>query len=227
MTPDAPVVDFLGPDTATSDLGRYLNILRTVDADIAHLLDGLRARGLDQDTLVVITGDHGEAFAEPHDYRGHGGVVYDENVRVPLVLWNPRLFTGAGRSARVGSHVDLNPTIAELLGVPPPGGWQGASLFDESRPDRAFFLAGLGELLFGVREGSHKYVYSATFGRDHVYDVRRDPDELTDLAPTEPDLCTRQRRRVGAWIAYEEYFLKKTPLDLAVRGASNERAARP
>jgi arylsulfatase A-like enzyme len=208
MSPDAPVIPFLGADTAKSDLGRYLNILHTVDEGIAGLLDGLRARGLDQDTLVVITGDHGEAFADPHDYRGHGGVLYDENVHVPLVLWNPRIFAGAGRSARVGAHVDLNPTIAELLGVAAPGGWQGASLFDDARPERAYFLTGLGEYQFGVREGPYKYVYSATFGKDHVYDVTRDPEELVDVAASQPQLCAQQRRRVGAWIAYEDRFLK-------------------
>jgi arylsulfatase A-like enzyme len=214
MSPDAPVADFLGPGTAKSDLGRYLNILHTVDEGIARLLDGLRARGLDQDTLVVITGDHGEAFADPHDYRGHGGILYDENVHVPLVLWNPRLFAGAGRSTRVGAHVDLNPTIAELLGVPFPGGWQGTSLFDDARPERAYFLTGLGEYQFGVREGPYKYVYSATFGKDHMYDITRDPEELVDVAASEPALCARQRRRIGAWIAYEDYLLKKTPIDL-------------
>ena len=210
-SPGRPSVDFARSGAERADLVRYLNILHTIDEQIGRLLDGLRARGLADDTLVVVTGDHGEAFGEPHDYAGHGSVLYDENVRVPLVLWNPRLFAGAGRSRAVGSHVDLNPTLAELLGLQPPGGWQGRSLLDPARPDRAYFVAGLGEYQFGLREGEHKYVYSATFGRERLYDLELDPDELQDLAARHPQLCRRQRQRLAAWIAYEEEFLLGTP----------------
>lgn len=204
-------VDFARAGAERADLARYLDILHTIDEQIGRLLDGLRERGLADDTLVVITGDHGEAFGEPHDYAGHGSVLYDEGVRVPLVLWNPRLFGGSGRSRTVGSHVDLNPTLAELLGLAPPGGWQGRSLFDPSRPDRAYFVAGLGEYQFGVREGEHKYIYSATFGSERLYDLERDPDELENRAAEHPELCRRQRQRLAAWIAYEEEFLLGTP----------------
>ncbi len=210
-SPGRRAVDFARQGAGRDDLVRYLDILHTVDEQLGRLFDGLRARGLDDDTLVVVTGDHGEAFGEPHDYAGHGSVLYDENVRVPLVLWNPRLFSGAGRSRAVASHVDLNPTLAELLGLAPPGGWQGRSLFDAGRPDRAFFVAGLGEYQFGLREGEHKYVYSATFGHERLYDLELDPDELQDLAARHPELCRRQRQRLAAWIAYEEEFLLGTP----------------
>ncbi len=201
-----------GPPGTAADLARYLRILGTVDTGLQSLLDGLRRRGRDRDTLVVIVGDHGEAFAEPHGYVGHGGVLYDESIRVPLVLWSPALFAGSGRSMQVTSHVDLNPTLADLLGVPPSPGWQGHSLFDPARPDRAYFFAALGDLLFGVREGSRKYVYSASRGQESVYDLRRDPDETQDLSARDPAFCRRQRQRLAAWIAYEEYLLKGTPL---------------
>jgi len=207
MTKGEPVVDFLGGDTQKTDLGRYLNILRTVDAGIQSVLDGLRQRGLAEETLVVITGDHGEAFREPHDYSGHGGVLYDESVRVPLVFWNPKVFAGGARSPRVAAHVDINPTVAELLGIPAPGGWQGRSLLDATRPDRAYFLAGLGEFQFGVREGAHKYVYNATFGSERLFDLVQDADEQRDVSAQHPEVCRRLRRRLAAWIEYEEQFL--------------------
>ena len=204
-------LDF-GPPGTRADRSRYLRILSRVDEGLARLFAGLRERGRDRDTLVVIVGDHGEAFAEPHGYVGHGGVLYDESIRVPLVLWSPALFAGAGRSMQVTSHVDLNPTLADLLGVPPAAGWQGHSLFDSARPDRAYFFAALGDLLFGVREGSRKYVYSASRGQESVYDLRQDPDETRDLSADDPSFCGRQRERIAAWIAYEEHLLKGTPL---------------
>jgi arylsulfatase A-like enzyme len=77
--------------------------------------DQMKSPGLADSTLAAITGDHGEAFGALHRVSGHGFTVYDEEVRVPLVLWNPVLFAGAGRSARVGSHVDLNATLARAF----------------------------------------------------------------------------------------------------------------
>ena len=88
-------IDFFGqqvPARHAYDLGRYLNVLRQVDQHLAELFRALRDRGLANDTLVVITGDHGEAFSNPHDQRGHGFTAYQEDVNVPLILWNPRLF---------------------------------------------------------------------------------------------------------------------------------------
>ncbi len=109
------------------DLGRYLNNLREMDRQLGRLFDALRERHLDQNTLVLITGDHGEAFGWPHKTYGHGGKLYEENVHVPMMLWNPRLFHGE-RRAMVASHIDVNPTILDVLGggTAAPAGWQGA-----------------------------------------------------------------------------------------------------
>ena len=67
------------------------------------------------------------------------------DVNVPLILWNPRLFPGGQRLDTIGGHVDLNATVAELMGIQPPGDWQGHSMFDPARPQRAYYLASIGE----------------------------------------------------------------------------------
>ena len=100
------------------NLNRYLNLVKEADRQLGRLFDGLRERGLDQDTLVVVTGDHGEAFGEPHPTWGHGSRLYDESVKVPFVVWSPRLVTAGRRVKTVGSHVDVSPTIADLVGLP-------------------------------------------------------------------------------------------------------------
>jgi sulfatase-like protein len=181
------------------DLGRYLNVLLQVDRHIGEFFRALRDRGLAEDTLVVITGDHGEAFGDPHDQRGHGFTAYQEDVNVPLILWNPRLFPGGRRLDTIGGHVDLNATIADLLCIPASGDWQGYSLFDPSRPRRAYYLASIGEYLFGVRDGKWKYIYQATSGREFLTDLTADPHELQNSADSEPDVCRELRHRVSAW----------------------------
>ena len=133
------------PPRHAEDLGRYLTLLYQLDQHLADLFQALRDRGLADDTLVVITGDHGEAFRDPHDQRGHGITVYQEDVNVPLVLWNPRLFPGGQRLETIGGHVDLSATIADLLGIQPSKDWQGHSLFAPNRPPRAYYLASVGE----------------------------------------------------------------------------------
>ncbi|MDA0691492.1 MAG: sulfatase [Nitrospinae bacterium] len=102
------------------DLQRYLSILNEVDGYIGGLLDYLKKQNLADDTLVVITGDHGEAFHQIHNTKGHGFSVYDEEVKVPLILWNPRLIPDGYRIPTVGSHVDLAPTLLDMLGEPSP-----------------------------------------------------------------------------------------------------------
>jgi arylsulfatase A-like enzyme len=185
-------------------LNLYLNCLTEMDRQLGRLFDGLHERGLADDTLVVITGDHGEAFGHPHGSTyGHGGRLYQENVNVPLILWNPKMFAPGRRVDTVGGQVDLNPTVAHLLDVAPSETWQGRSLFDPLRPPRAYFYAANEDYLFGVREQNLKYVFNASRGRDELYDLSRDPAEQTNLARDHPDRCQRLRQRLAAWVDYE------------------------
>lgn len=209
--PTWKMIDFFGnrvPERHAADLGRYLNVMRQVDQHLGDLFRALRDRGLAEDTLVVITGDHGEAFGDPHDQRGHGFTAYQEDVNVPLILWNPRLFSGGQRRDTIGGHVDLSATIAELLGISASGDWQGHSLFDPARPQRAYYLASIGEYLFGVRDGKWKYTYEATSGREFLTDLTVDPHELKNCADLEPDVCKELRNRVSAWVDFEDKFLR-------------------
>ena len=190
------------------DLARYLALVRNVDAQLGRLFAALRERGVADETLVVITGDHGEAFADPHQQRGHAWSVYQEEVHVPLMIWNPRLFPEGRRAGTIGGHVDLNPTLADLLGVDPHPEWQGHSLFDPERPNRAYFMAIAGGDVFGVREGDWKYIYDVTTGRESLFHLRLDPDEQHDFAATEPGVALQLRQRVAAWVSFEDAFLQ-------------------
>ena len=206
-------IDFFGehvPVRHAEDLGRYLNVLHQLDQHLANLFRALRDRGLAEDTLVVITGDHGEAFGDPHDQRGHGFTAYQEDVNVPLILWNPRLFPGGQRVDTVGGHVDLGATLADLLGFQPSEEWQGHSMFDPARPQRAYYLASIGEYLFGVRDGKWKYTFEATSGREFLTDLTVDPHESKNLAEFQPEVCRELRHRVAAWVDFEDEFMRPT-----------------
>ena len=189
------------------DRRRYLAALRMADEQVGRVFTALRERGLADDTLVVITGDHGEAFADPHGQRGHAWTVFDEETRVPLLIWNPRLFPSTQRVPTVGGHVDLNATLADILDVPPDREWQGRSLFDPAHPNRTFLMAIAGGDVFGVRDGRWKYIYDVTTAEESLFDLNVDPTEQTDVAAREPLVSLELRRRVAAWVAFEEAFL--------------------
>ncbi len=190
------------------DLARYLTLVREVDRQIGLLFEALRQRGLDRNTLVAITGDHGEAFADPHEQRGHAFTLYEEELRVPLVLWSPALFHKVPRHSSIGAQVDLLPTLADILGLPAVSGWQGHSLFDPTRPQRAFLSSVSGEYLFGVREGRWKYIFDATNGIEFLYDLEGDPHEQRNVVKENATLAERQRQRISAWVNFEEDFVR-------------------
>ena len=79
----------------------------TADRQIERVFDALRESGLADDTLVVVVGDHGQAFGFPHDSYIQGRTVYEEDVHVPLLIWWPRRYAAPQRVPLVGGHVDL------------------------------------------------------------------------------------------------------------------------
>jgi arylsulfatase len=128
--------DGFGPgDPRFEDLmARYDAEIRTTDEALRALVEGLEGQALLDRTLLVITADHGEEFLE-HDYIEHGWTLYEEVIRVPLIF-----FARAGLTAsrtRIGaSHVDIVPTVLDLLGVDAAlGATDGRRLFARDSGD--------------------------------------------------------------------------------------------
>jgi arylsulfatase A-like enzyme len=111
---------------AAYDPALYDREIRYTDDAIAQLFETLESLDLLEQTVVVFTSDHGEEFLE-HGFLGHGAHLHPEVLRVPLILRGPGLAHGRRVAEPVG-HVDLMPTLLELLGVPVPEGLMGRSL---------------------------------------------------------------------------------------------------
>ena len=199
-SPGAPELKLLRePVHYPYDLERYLNVLHETDAQLARIFAAVRETGLADNTLIVITGDHGQAFGYPHDSYAQGRTVYEEDVNVPLMLWFPARFRTAVRPAVIGSHVDLAPTIAEVAGLTPASDWLGRSLLDASRPPRAYFYVAEDHFRLGVREGAWKYIYDLREGTEELYRLDLDPTEQRNIAASERTRCARLRQRLAAW----------------------------
>src|SRR5262249_7641703 len=191
-----------GPFPDRDEFGRYRNAVHDGDVALGALVDGVRARGLDRNTVRVVAGDHGEAFRQHAANYGHTFQLYDENVRVPFAIAAPAI-RGPIRSARVVSLLDVAPTIVDLAGLPPPAGYQGESALGDRRR-MALFFADYSLGLLGLRDGRGRYVYEMEAGRSRLFDVERDPAELRNLASTYPDVADRYAQHLGRWIQSTE-----------------------
>ena len=188
------------------NLNRYLNALHHSDFVLGRLLRLLEDRGLLESTLVVVVGDHGEAFGE-HQQMGHATGIYEENVRIPLVLINPVLFKG-DKNDTIGGMVDLAPTIFCLLNFPAPADWQGKSLFAKNQPSRTYFFSPWYDFLFGLRDGNHKYIFNATANLHEFYDLNADPMETKNLADEMPEAVQHANLRLASWVQYHDRYMK-------------------
>jgi phosphoglycerol transferase MdoB-like AlkP superfamily enzyme len=199
-SPGVPLLDLLREPTPDDyDLGRYLNILHETDHQLERFFEAIRREGLENDTVIIVVGDHGQAFGYPHDNYMQGRSVYEEDVHVPMMIYAPRLYRSAADSQVIGSHVDLAPTIAALAGVPAAPDWQGRSLFETGRSPRVYVYVAEDHFTLGVREDNWKYILDLREGIDELYDLDRDPTEQHNLAKFEPERCARFRQRLAAW----------------------------
>jgi arylsulfatase A-like enzyme/Tfp pilus assembly protein PilF len=155
------------------------------DAELAPLLDTLLA--LPEPPLIVFTSDHGESLGE-HGEATHGLFAYEATLRVPLVVWLPGRVP-PGRDERAAAHVDLVPTILDLLGLPDPPGIEscGRSLLAEPRADgeplyfealTAYFNRGWAPL-YGALSDRRKAI---DLPIPELYDLAADPAERDNLA---------------------------------------------
>lgn len=178
----------------------YLAGLRQTDSEVGELMSWLREQGRLDQTLVVIVGDHGEAFMQ-HGTLSHGNDVYRETVRVPLMLVNRRLFSGVTDPTPV-RMIDVGPTLLSLAGATAPVTFQGLDLSKPLRPRRVFFSAAWLNLVMGYQEGRMKYDYAYVPDRLQAFDVERDSHERVDLGRRlSPSERAKVIRRIMNWKA--------------------------
>jgi hypothetical protein len=196
-----------GPFRGRDDFTRYLNALNEGDRALGMLLDGLAALGLDDDTLLVVLGDHGEAFGEHPGNFAHTFFIHEENVRVPYLIAAPGAIEAQVRVQRVASSIDTAPTILDLLGLPLDPLHQGSSLLAADRRMALFFTDySIGWL--GLADGCWKYLYEIETQRSRLFDVCADPIESRDRAAEFPGRITAYRDRVRAWAAAQKAALQ-------------------
>ena len=186
----------------------YDRYLASWDAEVARLLDFLKTAGLLDNSVVIFTSDHGELF-ERGDIAHSTQLLADAVVHVPLLISLP------GQSRRTDVHaftssVDLLPTIASLVGAPPPAWTEGRllpGLGGEADPNRAVYsidaktasaFSAISQFSISITKQNHRlihyqYPYYSGF---EFYNMEDDPEEMNDLYPSEPALAKQMKEEL-------------------------------
>lgn len=210
------IVELAARSRLTEEDVRYLideydEKLAFTDACLGPLFEALEAGGLLDESVLVVTADHGEAFDE-HGTIFHGEHLHEELVRVPLILHLPGDRWGRTKIDDLVELIDLYPTLHELLGLPTPPNLQGESLLPLFRGGRSDGLACAEGTDFKLvtRDWSAFYPYndalrvSSDLHLTELYHLAVDPLERTNVAATEP--ATAESLRALAFELWQEMF---------------------
>ena len=198
---------------------RYLEEVEYTDREIGRLLSALRAAGRLDDTLVILTSDHGEGLGDHGGIGGLGHVsqLYEGQLRVPLILsWPERLPAGHVIDTPVALS-DLLPTVLDLLRVPDASERAGHSLVPLMAEEASMttphaivaetFEPEAPRDLQAVVSDGYKLIFTPEDDRAELYDMSRDPGELNNEAEQRAELVAEMRRvlraELDAMVAYE------------------------
>ena len=180
----------LSPADLAHLLALYDGEIRYVDEELGRLLDHMKRRGLEKNTLVVVTSDHGEEFLD-HGSWEHQKTLYEEVIRIPLLMRGPGV--ALRREPAQVSLLDVAPTILEWAGVPRPPSQQGRSLLGPVVARTAYgetehTADGTRKLFLRAGQGSWKSILSLprrgeTPAREEWYDLAADPRETQSRSP--------------------------------------------
>ncbi|MHC5085000.1 MAG: sulfatase-like hydrolase/transferase [Planctomycetota bacterium] len=194
----------------------YAEELAYTDHCIGQVINKLKSLDLYDSTLLIITGDHGEAFGEREE-MGHGYYIYQESIHVPLIVKLPGQQTAKTVSGAVGL-IDITPTVCSLLGIEAPQYIQGrdlsGALFDEPLEDDDRYIYSESLLatkykaspLLAVTGNRFKYIQTA---RPELYDLIDDPGETHNLVDAQSQRARILQDVLGVML--EESLAAGTP----------------
>ena len=182
------------------ELDRYHNCLRLQDIFVKNLIDQYKEQGLYENTIFVFFGDHGEGFGE-HDRLLHGDTIYEEGLRVPLIIHAPGWFENGEPVNGLSSQIDILPTILEMLGYEVKDGeYPGYSLLHPLPEERTLFFSCISErTCLASLKGNEKYIYHYGKQANEVFDLSKDPLERHNLASERDKELDKRREELLEW----------------------------
>jgi|GEM_PF-1352221 len=186
----------------------YLNSLYYVDHVFQSLYKGLEERGLLENTIIVFLGDHGEAFSMYHKGNwGHSNNIYEENIKIPAIMFNPLLFDEHYKFDAIVNTSDIFATVVEILGQEKPIGSQGESVLHMNTAKVSFVGTGNYDIIVALRDGKYKAIYNYNKDSLQLYDLTGTIVENTDISQRENIIAQHYKKRLVGYYNYQtEYF---------------------
>jgi len=204
------------PEQVASAMGQYDGEIACTDHYIGEILDALRASGRLDATLIVIAGDHGEAFQE-HGWLTHTNTVYEETVRVPVIARLPGHLPAGRRIGGARSLVDLTESLAQWAGLRPET-TQSRPLPLEEGGGEALVVSTTRRqaALLSARQGRWSLVLEYETCASELYDLDADPSQSRDVAGAHPDVVRGLKDSLRTWLdeARRQHPVPVTHLDL-------------
>jgi arylsulfatase A-like enzyme len=182
------------------------------DVYFGQLLSEIDALGLRDNSVVILSSDHGDEFWEHGGYQ-HGHSLYDELIRIPFIMRGPGLFAEPRRITDDVQHLDLMPTLLDLAGRSAPASAQGRSLLPLLRgdtPAEEHTAYSFAEALFlneeqkAIRGGGLKLIHSPSSDRIELYNLLRDPSEQHNLTESDPAQTEKLYVLLQDWMSASE-----------------------
>jgi choline-sulfatase len=201
--------DVSSMDSLKAVFDGYDTGVRYADDAVGSLIDHLDRLGVLDETAVLVSSDHGEAFGELGVYADHQAAD-EATCHIPSVLRWPGVLPRVDRGLHY--HLDVAATVVELAGARVPATWDGRPFTDALRAgtdagrDELVLSQGAWACQRGVRWGDHLYLHTTHDGyhghwpTEMVFDVAHDPHETTDLAESVPALRADGASRLAAWV---------------------------
>jgi len=200
-TPYEPPEPYLSEYSPRGLSGLYDGEIAYMDEQIGRCVDWLEANGLDESTILVLVGDHGEGLGS-HGEGTHGYFIYDYAIHVPLIIMTPFEELQGVRVPSQARIIDVFPTLLEMTAITPPGETQGRSLLPamfrpQKKEERFAYAESMSpNLQFGwssihsLRTTQYKYIDTP---KAELFDLTQDPGEQTNLLQRYPDIAREMK----------------------------------
>lgn len=192
-------------------LNAYHQSINYADSFIESLIGQYQQLGLYEDTIFVFVGDHGEGFGKYHRPLQHNNSLYNESIRIPLMIHYPKKIKAPVVVSRVVSQYDIVPTIFDLLQIETDTAFRGLSLLQSAGHDAIYSSCWYNQTCLARTDNQYKYIYNFDDTTEELYDLAIDPHEQDNIANANPNKTQRFRQQTHIWYAsvynfYDSYF---------------------
>ena len=209
----------------------FLNLISAYDSEInyvdSHIKELFDLFNWYDDTVVIVTSDHGEAFRDHGTYIGHGHSLFNEEIRVPLLIYIPGGKI-SGRIAQAVSGIDILPTLSNIIGLPTDTSWEGLNIIPLIKPNAQqnparYLYAHLLHRQDALQVPEDKYSVKAIFNNQWKYitsqkytklfDLQLDPLESANFLTHKPEQAELLRIQLSGFLKSCKRF---TPTEQAI-----------